>query len=289
MKKVLIPILILLFGCSTNRLQLAKHTVMITNLAVTSGGSGSVIDHNATESKILTNAHVCDVVEKGGYVITDDNTRHPVLNYVKSQIHDLCVIEVAEDLETSVGLASNIPNRFDSVTISGHPHLYPTTISQGHFGSKQYIKVLMGLRDCTVEDVVNPDTGLFCMLVEKLPMTRKCEAIFITAPIMPGSSGSGVFDDSGHLAAVVFSGSSDFGYGYAVPLEYVYKFLREEIKTLHKETPSNTNTAPTTSKSEAEIKQGYNTVCADVKHKLTPAQKSICHEAESYFKYRDRR
>src|SRR4051812_8386630 len=45
--------------------------VMITNRAKTSGGTGLILKSSISESYILTNAHVCGVVEKGGLVTGD--------------------------------------------------------------------------------------------------------------------------------------------------------------------------------------------------------------------------
>jgi S1-C subfamily serine protease len=211
---------------------------MITNLSGNSGGSGTIISSNKDYSEILTNSHVCGVVERGGNVITDNGIKHFVTSYKKSSLHDLCLITVAEDLHVASKLAEASPKKYSLSIVSGHPKLLPTIISRGHFSSKLEVSVMIGTRECTVADQQTPATQPFCDLLGKLPIIKTYDAVITSALIQPGSSGSGIFNSNNELSAVVFAGSGDIGYGLAVPYEYVSQFLSEEILHLLPEIPN---------------------------------------------------
>lgn len=216
-----------------------RSTVTITNLDQTSGGSGAILAHNHVVSTILTNAHVCGVVANGGYVITDKGTKHVVVRYLKSKTHDLCLIYVAEDLKHSVPVASVPPKKFQPAKIIGHPSLFPTVITTGHFSDKSVIQVTTGMRACTQEDLEDPMVALFCMFFGGLPTVTNYESILVSATIMPGSSGSSIYNESGEVSAVAFAGQGSLGYAFAVPLEYLQIFLLDAQKAEAKdyETP----------------------------------------------------
>lgn len=207
-------------------------TVMITNLSSNSGGSGTIISHSSTESKILTNGHVCQVVENGGLVHSSIGASF-VVSYQRSSIHDLCVITVAQDLKYSTRLSYFPPLPLDEETVSGHPHLLPTILTKGHFSGKMVISVLVDRRPCTDEEKNSQDTAVFCSFVGYMPVVKNYESIVVSSTIQPGSSGSGVYDFNNHIAAVIFAGEGDLGYGLAVPYEFVSLFLNQELKTIH--------------------------------------------------------
>lgn len=221
----------LFFACSTisNR-DLAKASVMIRTFAKNSGGTGVILHSYQYHSVVLTNAHVCDVIKDGGVITTGDNKDHFISRFIKAKGHDLCLIQVQENLNVNSKLAMNIPSNYDKVTIIGHPKLNPTTISHGYFGNKMIVNILIGTKLCQPEDFANPETAFACALFNTMPIIKTYESIYVSATIEPGSSGSPVYNEKGEIAGLVFAGSGDFGYGLAVPLEYIHNFLYNELQ-----------------------------------------------------------
>lgn len=228
---------------------MAQGTVMITNLAKNSGGSGVILLSTPAFSRILTNGHVCEVTKNGGYVITESGDTHVVTLFIKSHIHDLCLLEVASDLHVNTEVAPQAPQYLGEAHIIGHPHLYPTIMTHGHFSGKKTIAVSMGVRECTEEEFKDPDTGLFCVLAGGIPIIKTFESILVSATIMPGSSGSAIYNSSGQVSALVFAGNGDLGYSFSVPYEYIALFLNVEIAYLR---PTKPNMDHSTSKNQPQ-------------------------------------
>lgn len=209
-------------------------SVMITNRAQTSGGTGIILRSTSNETEILTNAHVCGVVEQGGVVKARTGV-YQVTSYAPSENSDLCIVKVAADLGVDTVLAKNAPAFYDHALVSGHPALYPNVVTEGHVSGRNIIQVLTKIRSCTQEDF-DSDRGLLCIFLGGIPVIKSYETVLVTATIMPGSSGSGVYNKNNGLIGVVFAGSSGFGYGWTVPYDQVKAFLTKEyprIKATH--------------------------------------------------------
>lgn len=218
-------------GISTTRNDLHNSSVMIVNRAMTSGGTGIVYRSTPRKSYVLTNAHVCRVVEKGGVVVTP-NGQYQVNSIKKSLQSDLCVLTVLNDLKVNTMLAKKAPKLYDEVKVSGHPALMPNIVAPGHLSGSAILPVLSELRACNDEDMQNPDTLLYCIFFGGVPVIKFFESTLVSSTIMPGSSGSGVYNASNKLIGVVFAGSGDFGYGWIVPYEQVKNFLEAEEPSL---------------------------------------------------------
>jgi Trypsin-like peptidase domain len=205
------------------------NSVMITNTAGNSGGTGVVLSSSVTTSTILTNAHVCHLVAKSGGLVRSSDKQFMVTHTKSSLEHDLCLIQVNGNFNTSTEIASTEPVSFYAkAIIAGHPNLYPTVVTSGHFSGNQVIQVMTGLRDCT-EDERNGPLGLICVITGgKIPVVRSFESTLVTATIMAGSSGSAVYDESGKLAGLVFAGQGDLSYAFIVPYTAVKRFLDVE-------------------------------------------------------------
>ena len=210
----------------------ASFTVMITNMSEDSGGSGSIISTTANKSIILTNAHVCDVLNKsGGMVKKEDGAKYMVTGYHKSQFHDLCAVWVAADLKSSVTLADSAPASYSEATITGHPSLLPNVINKGSFGERKFIDVMTGVKKCSKKNVRTEEDALYCAFFGIIPVIITYESVTVSAMIMGGSSGSAVLNDKGELSGVVFAGQgSGLSYAFIVPFEYVSIFLNEELR-----------------------------------------------------------
>lgn len=214
-------------------------TVMIVGNNKRGGGTGVVISSSASESKILTNAHVCRLVVRGGLVINPKQEQHTVASYRVSKEHDLCLVTVAADLHANTKVASVAAELTSAAKIAGHPALLPMVVTRGHYSDTQIIRVLTGARKCEEKDLEDESLGLLCTLFRGvLPVIKTYEAQLVTATIMPGSSGSAVYNDKGELTNVVFAGSGDIGYAFTVPHGYVANFLNNELKQLETDLPN---------------------------------------------------
>ena len=271
MKKLLL-LLALTSACTPN---LPRYTVMITNLAENSGGSGTVLENGPLGSTVLTNRHVCELIKVGGIVQNDLGSAF-VVAYKMSEVHDLCLIRVGSDLGHSTSLANDIPVPYEKTYVSGHPHLLPTIITEGHISGKRVIQVMIGVRECTAEEMSNPSTGFFCAVVGKMPIVRSFEAVAISNIIQPGSSGSGVYNTGGRVAAVVFAGDGDMAFGYAIPLEYVYMFVKIEAKQLPFIKVDPTIVFSNTNNSRKDFVEKATKVCVEASPEVKASIARIC-------------
>ena len=207
--------------------------VMITNRKGNSGGTGIILTSSRNDSVILTNAHVCGVVKKGGLVNTKFSSFN-VTSIVESKLSDLCLIRVLADLGVNTELAEKEPQFYDKAIVSGHPGLMPNVITEGHYSGRKNIQVLTGVKNCTDKDLEDPEMGLICGFFSgRVPVVKNYESVLVTATIMPGSSGSGVYNQKFELTSVVFAGSGELGYAWTVPYEQVRNFLESEHASLN--------------------------------------------------------
>lgn len=204
-------------------------TVMVTNITGSSGGSGVVISTTSKESIILTNSHVCGVVKNGGVISNNNGQSFLVTKYAQSKLHDLCMVHVQSDLKYSSKIAPKAPELYDEATVSGHPALLPNVLTKGHFSGKRIIQVMTGVRECTAEDLKN-GLGLFCMIMGGVPVIQSYESMLVTAMIMPGSSGSAIYNKKGQVSGLVFAGMGELSYAFAVPYEYIVEFMHEDLE-----------------------------------------------------------
>lgn len=214
-------------------------SVKVTNTKANHGGTGIVLRSSDTASLVLTNAHVCGVIENGG-LVAGVNGSYMVTGYKKSELADLCLVKVAGNLGYNTAIASHPPQlHYEKASISGHPALMPNVITKGHFSGREKVAVLVGIKKCTEEDAKDERKAAACYFLGGLPIIKEFESILVTATIMPGSSGSGVYNSQNELAGVAFAGSGQIGYAWTVPYEAVMNFLHKEAKTLKYQTPSN--------------------------------------------------
>jgi S1-C subfamily serine protease len=213
-------------------------TVMITTMNGRSGGTGVIVGTHGDFSYILTNRHVCKVGAQGGLVTTTTGQSHTILEYRESLVHDLCMITVASKLPGKVTLASSAPKMYEKATVSGHPALLPNVLTEGHFSGYRVIDVFMGMRKCTDKELDDEKTAGICFFFKGMPSIQTFESVLVTATIMPGSSGSAIYNSSKELGALVFAGSGEIGYAFAVPYEYVAYFLTYEAPRLPANRPN---------------------------------------------------
>lgn len=212
----------------TSNYEYSLTSVMITKYDGRAGGTGVILSSKKGESKILTNAHVCELLMSGGFVTTD-KAKAAVKYFQISEIHDLCLVTTNNNFHVNTILSEEEPEVYDEAIVSGHPHLLPNIITRGHFSQKEFINVLVGFKPCTELDMTNENTAEYCLQIGNIPIIRQFEAQVISATIMPGSSGSAVFNTKGQIAGLVFAGSGEFGYGFIVPYEYIDSFINLEV------------------------------------------------------------
>lgn len=217
--------------------ELARVTVMVTRLDGRSGGSGVVLNSSKNGSDVLTNMHVCAVVKNGGKLTTDRQSAN-VTSYRISEVHDLCLIHTTTDLNVATRVATSAPLAYSSAAVTGHPNLLPSLITRGMFSQRVTIPIMYGVRECTDKEW-DSELGLVCLFMGGIPIIKIFEAGVISPTIMPGSSGSAVFNKDGEIAGLVFAGAGDLSYGFIVPQEYIKNFLNNELENLPVQLPNN--------------------------------------------------
>ena len=234
--------MLFLTACATGQKtsnDISAGSVMITNTKGNHGGTGIVLRSGPTESLVLTNSHVCGVVENGG-VVSGRAGQFMVSGYKHSEHHDLCLLKVEGDLRHNTKIANRPPvDYYERVAVSGHPALLPNVKTYGHFSGRERIPIMIGMRQCTAEDAKDQRKAFLCFFVGGIPIIKMYQSQLVTATIMPGSSGSGVYNKDMELSGVVFAGQSQLGYGWIVPYESMKNFLRVEQHHLEFQTPKN--------------------------------------------------
>lgn len=261
--------------------ELASTSVKIVRLDGRSGGSGVILKSTKTVSYVLTNSHVCGVVEKGGLVVTDRDSR-AVTSYKKSQNHDLCLLTVAGDLGVNTEVASSAPESYTPAVAVGHPKLLPTIVTRGHFTGRQMISVMIGSRPCTDKDLEDdPDNALLCMFLGGIPLVKTYETQIASLLISPGSSGSPVFDEQGMIAGLVFAGSGDISQAFLVPQEAVFNFVYQEAPGMSAIRPNylievTAKTLKGQSQSYSELSEKIEELCSKEDAKENKAVQNLC-------------
>lgn len=211
-----------------NRLNNA--TVMVSNKEKSSGGSGVIYMSTNQGSYILTNSHVCGVLEATGGLVSTNKGDYVVERYVRSKIHDICAIEILKNLGVNTSIAENV-SYGDKIHISGHPFLLPNTITDGYLSNSLEITLLIDVKECT--DKEQEENTLMCLTFGGMPIIKNYTAQATSSMIAPGNSGSGVYNDKGEIVGLAFAGiGRGISHGLIVPLEYLRLFLSKEVRTL---------------------------------------------------------
>lgn len=204
--------------------ELKSTSVRIMNLEVTSGGTGSIFRSFQNATHILTNKHVCRLIEPGG-VVDYQGQQYLITHYKKFPQHDLCLVRVAAGFGIDLEVAETLARESSPSIVSGHPNLLPHIATSGHLSERQDIELMVGIRKCNKEDIEKDP--LACAFLGGIPVIETMDAQLVSNLIKPGNSGSAVFNKAGELIGVVFAGSGrEFSFGYIVPQLYLLYFLQ---------------------------------------------------------------
>ncbi len=218
-------------ACATATPQsLNNATVMVSNKEKSSGGSGVIYRSGSEGSLILTNSHVCGVLEDAGGLVVTNKAEFVVERYKRSTQHDICMIEVVSNLGVNTNLAKS-SSFGEKVQVSGHPYLLPNTLTEGYLSNLLEITLLIDSQKCTDKEF--QDSAFLCFWFGGMPIIKNYTAQTISAFIAPGNSGSGVYNNNGELIGLAFAGiGRGLSHGLIVPLEYLKVFLKTEKKDI---------------------------------------------------------
>lgn len=204
--------------------ELKVTSVRIMNLEMNSGGTGSIFRSYPNATHILTNKHICRLIEPGG-VIDYQGKQYLITHYKKFKNHDLCLVRIAENLGVNLEIADELAKDSSPSIVSGHPSLLPHIVTYGHLSERKDLELVTGIKACTVDDLKQiPE---ICAYFGGKPVIEVMDAQLTSNLIKPGNSGSGVFNPDGKLIGVVFAGDSrDFSFGYIVPQIYLLYFTQ---------------------------------------------------------------
>ena len=206
----------------------ARTSVKILAKSKRSGGSGVILESSKRGSIILTNRHVCGLITEGGLVQHED-TQYLIAEYKLSNTHDLCLVKIKQNLRVSTEISELPPIKYSEAHISGHPALFPHVATHGNFSGRMIINVMIGKRECTTEEFDDNEKGFLCLILGGIPIIKTFDSQLVTGTILPGSSGSAVFDKNGKISGLVFASSSrELSYAFIVPQEYIRSFVYQE-------------------------------------------------------------
>jgi len=193
------------------------------------GGTGFAIKAPSGRILTVTNAHVCEVAQNGKAAARWDNGRYTNLDVLEVDAkHDLCLLSGLPGGIEGLEMAWNDAQINDPVYVIGHPLLYPNTYSEGlvrdrtdiFIVKKQYVEDEQECSDLDLKYKVYPSVfGDVAVCGEEF------DSFGMSAKIMPGNSGSPVFNMKGKVVGVVFAGDNRTGDGSYVPLEHLERIL----------------------------------------------------------------
>jgi hypothetical protein len=182
----------------------------------------------------MTNVHICEMAKEGKpLLVTQEGLDEYVPRNVifMSKKHDICLMEPLPG-HKGINLASSV-DVGEEVTIVGHPHLRPLTLSKGEIiNNDATVKIpkfaiiseedLQECKNMKNSEIVNIASFFgeisICISVDK--------ALELAAIAYPGNSGSPVVNKFGNVIGLLFAGNSEaVNDAYLVKLENLKEVL----------------------------------------------------------------
>lgn len=203
------------------------------------GGTGFHMKGKSGKTYIITNAHVCLISDKEGYVYIQDinnelYARKKVIKRMKD--HDLCAVESLSGV-SGLTYADKV-YKGETVALVGHPALRPLSLSMGEVIGKTKIGLIFGENlpkklcigtTIKVSQIENQMHRLmYALYGVKTLCLAKLDTTMLNAIAYRGNSGSPVVDIFGKVVGVLFAGSpSQPTDSYLVPLPKLKEFLED--------------------------------------------------------------
>ena len=221
------------FHHSYIRSKVGSEVVQIVELSQ-GGGTGFHIQGKSGQTYIMTNVHICEMSTNGKPLLV---TQEGLDEYVPRRVlfmskkHDICLMEPLPG-HTGIKLASNAEVG-EEVTVVGHPHLRPLTLSKGEIIDNEAITKIpkfailseddlsecKGMNNSEVVTVASFFGEIsLCVISDKTTQ--------ISAIAYPGNSGSPVVNKFGNVIGLLFAGNSEaVNDAYLVKLQYLKEVL----------------------------------------------------------------
>lgn len=208
--------------------EVARTVLMLSNdMEQRSGGTGFIVRHNGKLS-VITNAHVCG---SAGVMVAEDSEhrKHLLTVQAKNEAYDLCKLTIPPIVDAFVELAEKASERYEPITLVGHPFLKPADYRTGYNLGDGKATILVDLKEkdapCeapTYEGKISTFFGLLPACLQDFQTT------FTSLTVHPGNSGSPVLNDQAELVGVINLGDGRTATGSAVRYEQVKEFLDEQ-------------------------------------------------------------
>ena len=215
------------------------------------GGTGFQVEGPSGTSYIVTNSHVCEFAQSAAkdqnFVLvkqTDHWLKRRVLE-VDGEA-DLCLLEGAPNI-AGLKLGGDVKIG-DYVAAVGHPHLGPTTMSEGEVVARTDTLIqhhimksgdakldrFLGASDEPCDQPKNEIVKKMLYLFGFIPLgeapiclVREKEAVQTNVTIFGGNSGSPLVDSWGRVVGVVFAADGSTNWGFAVNINHLKHLLRD--------------------------------------------------------------
>lgn len=215
------------------------------------GGTGFQVVGPSGTPYIVTNSHVCEYAQKAAedqnFVLVRQSN-----HWLKRRVlevdgeADLCLLEGAPGVP-GLRLGSDVKIG-DRVAAIGHPHLGPTTLSDGEvvaFTDTEIPHHIMQSGDVKKDKFfgASPQScnlpknfikkqefflfGIISLGEMNVCMIKETEAIQTNVTIFGGNSGSPLVDMWGNVVGVVFAADTSTNWGFAVNLGHLKHLLKD--------------------------------------------------------------